>query len=149
MRSTFTLSLSYSVHICFFLKLICTQRVIVWWKIKFIFNSSSFGFRFKCLYLSTPELIVVQLLLLNEHCSIWLYKRVKWIQKYWYYLYQNIDPLVFWILLGTACVVNRVDDAVVGIAVDGSVYKNIQLFRDVLELKTKSLLKPGKAVRKS
>lgn len=44
----------------------------------------------------------------------------------------------------TSCLVNRVDDPVVGIAVDGSVYKNIELFRDMLDRRIKSLVKPGK-----
>ncbi|XP_060598512.1 hexokinase-2-like [Ruditapes philippinarum] len=42
-----------------------------------------------------------------------------------------------------ACTVDRVEDSKVGIAVDGSVYKNMELFRDVLKEKTKSLIKPG------
>lgn len=48
---------------------------------------------------------------------------------------------------GTACVVNRVGLPTVGIAVDGSVYKNMQLFRDVLAEKVKSLVNPGVNVR--
>ena len=42
-----------------------------------------------------------------------------------------------------ACTVDRVDDPNVGVAVDGSVYKNMELFRIVLEEKTKALIKPG------
>ncbi|XP_053406528.1 hexokinase-like [Mercenaria mercenaria] len=42
-----------------------------------------------------------------------------------------------------ACTVDRVEEQKIGIAVDGSVYKNIALFRDVLEEKTKDLIKPG------
>lgn len=43
----------------------------------------------------------------------------------------------------TACLVNRVGRSLVGIAVDGSIYKHIQMFRDILEEKISHLLKPG------